>query len=48
MDLIPFKSMDYCRRVLVEIIVPLLLVFGLELYYRESLFETTLVDVPEM
>lgn len=39
---------EYFKKVLLEVALPLVLVFGFELLYRDSLFQTTLMDVPEM
>jgi membrane-associated phospholipid phosphatase len=40
--------MDTAKQIAVGVVLPLVAVFGLELLYRDTLFETTLRDVPLM
>jgi hypothetical protein len=40
--------MDAAKNVVVRVFLPLSIIFGLELLYRDPLFESTLRDVPLM
>ena len=40
--------MDNLKKLLVRVVLPLSLIFGTELMYRDSLFESSLNDIPLM
>jgi len=40
--------MDSIKKILVQVIISLLLIFGTEPLYRDSLFQSSLEDIPQM